>query len=352
MRRRYKAQTGSASRKRHQIKVQMNKSLTTNEARLTLTAEPCAGGPLLVHHETLLGDLSTRAGQSYVLLTDDDDRVIGIVPTLEIDRRLRALNRTERSRWTAMPIGAMSSVSLADTAILNCPLPESEITCSAIREQGRLFGLAVDGDMFLSWRRLESLFTEALSDPLTGLMNRLAYERRLREEWNRAERTGTSIGVVIVDLDNFKGINDTYGHAVGDELLSLAGQRMEAAMRSYDVVARFGGDEFVALCLGCSPDDIRIPMNRLMEGLAGIELQADGQEIRVQASIGAAVRHNDFEIHQPEELFVAADECLYEAKKTRNNAWKIEFGCGLNEGRQEVGTEAPADDEERNIAVC
>ena len=290
-----------------------------------MSSGACSDPPLMVHRETLLGEVPPRDGADYVLVADDDERLIGIVPSREIDRRLLAANRFERSRWAAMPIGAMSNLSFADTTASSPQVGDEELTCATIREGDGLFGLQVDGDLFLSWKRLESLFTAALSDPLTGLMNRLAYERRLREEWNRSSRTNTSIGVVVVDLDGFKKVNDTYGHIVGDELLVELGRKLEAAMRSYDVVARFGGDEFVALCLGCSPGDIQIPVSRLLNSIAEIELNVDGESIQIQASVGAAVRHSGFDENIPEDLFVAADNCLYEAKKSTENAWRTEL---------------------------
>ena len=319
--------------------MQTAKPVISEAAKLTISTAPAAGAPLVAHRETLLGKLPSRKGHDYVLICDDAEKIIGMVSSEEIDRRLLASNQFERSRWTAMPIGALSKVSLSDSKTQNLSLTSNEIECSAIREGDNLFGISIGGDMFLSWKRLESLFTAALSDPLTGLMNRLAYERRLREEWSRSERTGTSIGIVVMDLDNFKRINDTYGHVVGDDLLTQVGRRLEEAMRSYDVVARFGGDEFVALCLGCSPGDVRIPMTRLIDGLNRISMKVDGEAITARASVGAAVRHADFETTEPEDLFIAADNCLYEAKKTRNSAWMMEFGCEFELELRQVGAQ-------------
>lgn len=280
----------------------------------------------MVHRDVLLGDLPKTVNCEFVIVKDDDERLLGIVPVRDIHKRLHSANRFERTRWAAMPVGAMSNVSFADVET-SCPrVQRQRVECSAIREGGGLLGLSLDGDLFLSWRRLESLFTAALCDPLTGLMNRLAYERRLREEWNRSIRSDTSIGVVVVDLDAFKSVNDTYGHVVGDEVLTEVAQRLEIAMRSYDVVARFGGDEFVALCLGCAPGDIEIPISRLLESIDQICLSHDSGSIHIRASIGAAVRHTGFENNPVEDLFVAADNCLYEAKKSDVSAWCIEFG--------------------------
>lgn len=299
--------------------------LRSDAATIRVSSETCGYGPLVVHRETLLSDLPSRGEHQYVLISDDTENIIGVVASSEIDRRLLSSNQFERTRWGAMPIGAMSKLSFSDARVEGPKLDNDEMNCAAIRQGDTLFGLSVDGDLFFSWKRLESLFSAALSDPLTGLMNRLAYERRLQEEWSRALRTNTSIGVVVVDLDNFKTINDTYGHVVGDQVLIEVGQQLEKSMRSYDVVARFGGDEFVALCLGCSPGDIDIPVSRVLQSLSEIRIQVPGKKITVSASIGAAVRHLDFDRHLPEDLFVAADNCLYEAKGSKRDAWKIEL---------------------------
>ncbi|MEZ6126487.1 MAG: GGDEF domain-containing protein [Planctomycetaceae bacterium] len=300
--------------------------IQTETATIRSILPEYSDGPLVIHRETLLSELPSLSGHQYVLVQGDGFRIIGLVAVDDIRRRLNSPNSFERNRWRSMPLGAMLNVPLTEEQPSGPQFVEGEVSCKAICEQGRLFGLAVDGDLFLSWRRLESLFVAALSDPLTGLMNRLAYERRLREEWERASRTGGSIAVVVVDLDDFKGINDTYGHAVGDEILSRVARQLEMSMRSYDVVARFGGDEFVALCLGCGPGDIRIPLRRVLDSLAEICVQHSGDSIGISASIGAAVRHCDFGSHQPEDLFVAADKCLYEAKQSASSSWKIEFG--------------------------
>jgi len=305
-------------------------AISTDNAVLTAIPDGLEGAPLTVHRETILGDIPSRGAHEYVLVCNDEQQIVGVVPSREIDRRLLSTNRFERTRWHAMPIGAMLNMSLAKRSDNGPSFQQGELKCATICEDGQLFGLSVDGDLFLSWRRLETMFTAALSDPLTGLMNRLAYERRLTEEWNRSQRTGNSIGVVVVDLDDFKNVNDTYGHVVGDEVLARVGRQLEISMRSYDVVARFGGDEFVALCLGCGPDAIEIPVKRLLDSLADIAMDVDGQTIRVAASVGAAVRHSGFAESDPEHLFVAADKCLYESKKSSSNSWKIEFGANVD----------------------
>lgn len=300
----------------------------SDPAVLQISPDESRSTPLIVHHEVLLGELPPRDDYCYILISDDHQRIIGVVAVEEIDRRLLSTNEFERTRWSAMPIGALSKLSFSDSRIDGPKITESNIDCAAIRHGDRLFGLSVDGDLFFSWKRLESLFSAALSDPLTGLMNRLAYERRLQEEWCRSLRTSTSIGVVVVDLDNFKAINDTHGHVVGDQVLCAVARQLESSMRSYDVVARYGGDEFIALCLGCAPGTIDIPISRVLDGLGEISIPVNDGLVTVSASIGAAVQHSEFEFSTPEDLFVAADNCLYQAKVAKNSAWKTEIDNG------------------------
>jgi diguanylate cyclase (GGDEF)-like protein len=305
----------------------MSDALRAEAAVIQVSSQKSDDAPRVVHRETLLGELDEtgESGSRYILVADDDNRIMGVVRRSEIARRLNADNPFERRRWQSVPIETMSKLSFNNDGLRGPSIRKDTLNCSAIREGDELFGLAVEGDLFLSWARLESLFNAALSDPLTGLMNRLAYERRLAEEWSRAERTKTSVSIVIVDLDNFKGINDTFGHAVGDEVLVQVARKLELSMRSYDVVARFGGDEFVALCLGCAPGDIQIPVSRLRSGLEEIQVNVDGEPVNVSASIGAAVRHHNFLESPSADLFTAADDCLYRAKKSSERAWKIEF---------------------------
>jgi diguanylate cyclase (GGDEF)-like protein len=205
------------------------------------------------------------------------------------------------------------------------PAARAVSDCTAIVEDGRLFGIMVDDDMYLSWSRFEPLLSGGITDPLTGLMNRIGYERRLDEEWRRAQRNDTSIGMIVVDLDCFKEVNDNHGHQAGDLILRHVARVLDEELRSYDLVARYGGDEFVALCLGCRLKEIEIPVRRVLRVLSGSSVVWGDQTLQVSASVGAAVRHGGFADSEPTDLFSAADECLYRAKETRGSAFRVEF---------------------------
>jgi len=294
---------------------------------LDLSSDSSCGTVVSMHRETPLGQVvADLDDQHYVVATDDELRITGLVSVEQIYDRLNSKNHYERKRWQQMPLSSLLTVTFNPQDARSPVKVASSLECMAVAEGDRMFGIAVDDDIFLSWRRLESMLSVALSDPLTGLLNRLAYERRLHEEWNRAARTGMSVGVVVVDLDNFKRINDTMGHTAGDVVLRGVGHQLESSMRSYDVVARFGGDEFVALCLGCAAGNIAIPIERIQQAIAAMDLTFEGTPIPVSVSIGAAVRHNAFETSDPRDLFSAADECLYHAKASRESAWKVELG--------------------------
>lgn len=176
-------------------------------------------------------------------------------------------------------------------------------------------------------RRLEKAFAAAASelDPLTGLRNRQSMANDLERERGRVLRSGHPCCVAIGDIDHFKKINDTYGHAVGDEVLAARAQRFLRNLRPYDMVYRYGGEEF----LFCLPDsDVEQAMDvleRMRHALADTPVEAtDGNKIAVAASFGVAPMDQDTD---SEETARRADAALYEAKRTGRNrvcAWSAE----------------------------
>ena len=101
---------------------------------------------------------------------------------------------------------------------------------------------------------------------------------------------------------------------------------LEAGLRSYDIAARYGGDEFLALCVGCRAGEIQIPISRMLKALMATEITLPCGDVSISASLGAAVRHDGFAESNPFDLFAEADRCLYRAKATRGTAFWVEFG--------------------------
>jgi len=158
--------------------------------------------------------------------------------------------------------------------------------------------------------RAESLYELAILDPLTGLYNRRFSEEKLRTEIARADRCGNPLVVILLDLDNFKDINDHYGHSTGDFVLQEFARRLIKGTRGSDVAVRLGGDEFLVILPECPPEKIGIVLSRLTE----FEVQTGQDRIPVSSSRGWA----QYELADTaEQLIKRADEALYVNKEMR-----------------------------------
>lgn len=165
-------------------------------------------------------------------------------------------------------------------------------------------------------------------DTLTGLPNRALLHDRFSQMIVQARRRGTSLGVLFVDLDEFKQINDTLGHAAGDELLKQTASRLQSSVRSGDTVARISGDEFAIILSDLArPDEAALVAQKLIEGIAA-PYAIGGQEVFVTASIGIAGFPGDGS--HAEELISAADAAMYRAKQSGRNAYQF-YTAELNE---------------------
>lgn len=149
-------------------------------------------------------------------------------------------------------------------------------------------------------------------DPLTGLLNHRAFHRRLREEIARAEREQTHIAVAMLDLDNFKFFNDAYGHAIGDDVLREVANRLKSICRSYDVLARFGGDEYAILFPKVDEASATALESRIQTALTRMTYQFAGGTIPITVSVGVALsqRVGDERV----DVVTRADERLRRAK--------------------------------------
>jgi len=159
----------------------------------------------------------------------------------------------------------------------------------------------------------EQLREQAKRDPLTGLHNRTAVMERLELELNRSKRTGCPVSVLLIDLDHFKAVNDQHGHLVGDEVLRGVAQRMAAAVRSYDMVGRYGGEEFLVVLPDTPLLDGRRLSERLLEAVSDPTATDEGP-MRLSASIGLASTEGWGEDLSLEDLIRAADAAMYHAK--------------------------------------
>ncbi len=169
----------------------------------------------------------------------------------------------------------------------------------------------------LRTKRLQDLLMEqAQLDPLTGLANRRSLENRLAQEWARTRRHGDSLSFIMADIDHFKHVNDTFGHAVGDRVLQKVADVLKRESREMDVPARYGGEEFALLVPGESGEGSASLAERCRIGIEELRTVHDEQEIRTTASFGVA----DERAQQSwSDLVVAADDALFRAKDEGRN---------------------------------
>ncbi len=177
-------------------------------------------------------------------------------------------------------------------------------------------------------RQLRHLATH---DALTGLPNRVLLDDRLDQAIAHAKRGGQPFGVLMVDLDRFKNVNDSMGHRAGDELLRTIAQRLQAAVRNVDTVARVGGDEFVLVLTPAEAGEARTVARKIIESIRE-RLNLSGADVHVSASVGIAMYPVDGAT--AELLLAHADSAMYCAKNRGRNQIQL-FEAGMDEATRE-----------------
>ena len=158
----------------------------------------------------------------------------------------------------------------------------------------------------------------ALRDHVTGLPGRQAFEDTLAGSIAFSRASGKPMAVIFVDLDGFKAVNDTLGHAFGDAVLAEVAHRLRRAVRGEDVVSRYGGDEFIAVCDQCDEFDATVIAERLRLAVAE-RIEGVPDELRVTASVGVALLAAPDAAHTAEAIIALADQAMYAAKTRGRN---------------------------------
>ncbi|MBB5204906.1 diguanylate cyclase (GGDEF)-like protein [Inhella inkyongensis] len=161
-------------------------------------------------------------------------------------------------------------------------------------------------------RLQRELNDQATTDPLTGLSNRRGFERALAREWRRRQRLGTPMAVLMLDIDHFKQINDSQGHAGGDQALIRMGEVLRSEFRPYDLIGRLGGEEFCVVLPGALREEALTAAERLRQSDWTYAQDPQGKALRYSLSIGVALA--DARDTDAEALLQRADTALYQAK--------------------------------------
>jgi len=185
--------------------------------------------------------------------------------------------------------------------------PDADNASRVLQSASRLVSLARD-----HWHMHERLIFDARHDALTGLPNRTLAEDRLEQALARAQRRKQLFAVLCIDLDGFKGVNDSLGHHAGDELLRVAATRLRARIRHSDTLARIGGDEFLAVIEECSSDAAARAVGESLISALQEPITLEGKTVSISGSIGIAVYPTDGK--HATELKRNADQAMYRAK--------------------------------------
>jgi diguanylate cyclase (GGDEF)-like protein/PAS domain S-box-containing protein len=168
-------------------------------------------------------------------------------------------------------------------------------------------------------RDREKMWHLAFHDTLTGLPNRVLLDERMQSALHNADRHGDTVGVVFMDLDDFKPVNDEFGHATGDVVLRIVAERLQRCVRESDTVARIGGDEFFALFPRLAAKRDLVEVARALAECVAAPIELANHEVTVTASVGLAIYQPG---EAPDELSTRADHAMYRAKRNGQQGWE------------------------------
>jgi diguanylate cyclase (GGDEF)-like protein len=238
------------------------------------------------------------------------------------EAHLQNSNQLTLAGFTALYIGIVAFILLSAKFRQRAQAMEGEIAAQKRAEDKAIEALRVSEERY-------DLIKRANFDPLTDLVNRRLFESRLDMALARKKRIENGVCVLFLDLDNFKQVNDSLGHAAGDHLLQHVAQQLKQSIRPYDTVARFGGDEFALLIEGVKQaDDCAAIAHNIIKKITE-PLSIANKQIVVDVSIGIAMCLAGKDLSR-EDLMRQADEAMYVAKLTLNSEYKL-YSQGIHE---------------------
>lgn len=240
------------------------------------------------------------------------------------DMRRHPLFASSPSDWAGSIISIPLKVGETVVGVMN--LARNTVGGFSLSELRLLSLLSDQAAVAISNASLHQMISrQAYSDTLTGLPNRRALDERLEEEVSAARRNNYSFAVIMMDLDGFKEVNDTYGHATGDDVLRIVFNQMAHGVRNTDFLARYGGDELTLILSQTEMSSAQIVSQKILEGMRNLKYKLpDGKRLKLGISGGIAI----FPVHgrNASDLLRAADAALYNAKKYHRGTFQVSRG--------------------------
>jgi diguanylate cyclase (GGDEF)-like protein len=259
------------------------------------------------------GSVQPVAGDELVLGRDEE--LVARIDDRGMSRRHARIHRV-LAEWAIEDLGSTNGTFVNGKRVGNMPVRLADGDRIQLGETTVLRVSMQDADEQEVARRA---YESTVKDPLTGAFNRRHFDERLEAEHAYARRHGQALTVMFVDLDHFKRVNDTHGHQAGDAVLVQAAKAMMASVRTEDLVARFGGEEFVVLSRALEREGAAVLAERLRAAIEKLAIEIGGAAVPVTASVGWATQDKLHDHPHAGQLLAAADRGVYAAKQAGRN---------------------------------